>query len=184
MEVAIMSKLKDAASQSFEKAAPVVLLDWYNLHSEPTIVTERPVPSTDMLACIGSKGSFQLCSHLPRQLAFWWPLPMKSLHKCTKMPFSIWIWHMDLVCLVNPDATTNLSISAFVVQIKISQGHSPERWQSLSAIARTFSVCAQIVRFFNCKWWTCTDGHALLVKFEYGGLNASFWMRAKCPLCS
>ncbi|XP_023807739.1 serine/threonine-protein kinase pim-1-like [Oryzias latipes] len=55
-EVAIMSMLQDESIHSDGKAAPVALLDWYEIGGEILLVMERPIPCEDLLHYIGSKG--------------------------------------------------------------------------------------------------------------------------------
>ncbi|RVE72072.1 hypothetical protein OJAV_G00058190 [Oryzias javanicus] len=55
-EVAIMLKLQDKSLQSEEKAAPVPLLDWYEIGREVILVLERPTPCEDMYDYILNKG--------------------------------------------------------------------------------------------------------------------------------
>ncbi|XP_023806967.2 serine/threonine-protein kinase pim-1-like isoform X3 [Oryzias latipes] len=55
-EVAIMLKLQDESIHSDGKAAPVALLDWYEIGGEILLVMERPIPCEDLLHYIDSKG--------------------------------------------------------------------------------------------------------------------------------
>uniref|UniRef100_A0A3P9I0T1 non-specific serine/threonine protein kinase n=1 Tax=Oryzias latipes TaxID=8090 RepID=A0A3P9I0T1_ORYLA len=55
-EVAIMLKLKDESTHSDGKAAPVALLDWYDIGREIVLVMERPIPCEDLFHYIDTKG--------------------------------------------------------------------------------------------------------------------------------
>uniref|UniRef100_A0A3P9MME5 non-specific serine/threonine protein kinase n=1 Tax=Oryzias latipes TaxID=8090 RepID=A0A3P9MME5_ORYLA len=55
-EVAIMLKLKDESIHSDGKAAPVALLDWYDIGREIVLVMERPIPCEDLFHYIDTKG--------------------------------------------------------------------------------------------------------------------------------
>ncbi|XP_024140385.1 serine/threonine-protein kinase pim-1 isoform X1 [Oryzias melastigma] len=55
-EVAILLKLRDESLQSKDKAAPVPLLDWYEIGREVILVMERPIPCEDMYDYIENKG--------------------------------------------------------------------------------------------------------------------------------
>uniref|UniRef100_A0A3P9HIS0 non-specific serine/threonine protein kinase n=1 Tax=Oryzias latipes TaxID=8090 RepID=A0A3P9HIS0_ORYLA len=55
-EVAIMLKLHDESIPSDGKAAPVALLDWYDIGREILLVMERPIPCEDLFHYIDTKG--------------------------------------------------------------------------------------------------------------------------------
>ncbi|XP_023805580.1 serine/threonine-protein kinase pim-1-like isoform X1 [Oryzias latipes] len=55
-EVAIMLKLRDESIHSDGKAAPVALLDWYDIGREILLVMERPIPCEDLFHYIDTKG--------------------------------------------------------------------------------------------------------------------------------
>ncbi|KAF3692530.1 Serine/threonine-protein kinase pim-1 [Channa argus] len=56
VEVAVMLKLAAGRAESMGTAAPVSLLDWYDLGQELILVLERPVPCIDLDSYIGLKG--------------------------------------------------------------------------------------------------------------------------------
>ncbi|XP_044077665.1 serine/threonine-protein kinase pim-1-like isoform X2 [Siniperca chuatsi] len=56
VEVAIMLKLAGGTTGSVATAAPVSLLDWYDLDQELILVLERPIPSQDLLKYIEVNG--------------------------------------------------------------------------------------------------------------------------------
>ncbi|XP_078804992.1 serine/threonine-protein kinase pim-1 isoform X3 [Oryzias latipes] len=55
-EVAIMLMLEDESIHSDGKAAPVALLDWYEIGGEILLVMERPIPCEDLLHYLDTKG--------------------------------------------------------------------------------------------------------------------------------
>ncbi|XP_020558279.3 serine/threonine-protein kinase pim-1 isoform X2 [Oryzias latipes] len=55
-EVAIMLKLQDESIHSDGKAAPVALLDWYEIGGEILLVMERPIPCEDLRHYTDSEG--------------------------------------------------------------------------------------------------------------------------------